>query len=99
VNHWRRQVEDREQINIQEGEVKDDSFKNLIRATDHTRGAARVSVTWGRAGEFSNPKVSVTITVTCDQDEETIDKAGFLAYSKATELVDEVIKTTEGVSG
>lgn len=79
--------------------MEDDSFKNLIRATDHTRGAARVAVTWGRAGEYGNPKVSVTITVTCDQDEETIDKAGFLAYSKATELVDEVIKTTEGVPG
>lgn len=91
MNQWRSQIESKGRVKTAEGELKDDAFQKLIQAQDDTRAAAQVAVTWGRVGDYGDPKITVTITLTCDQNKATIDAAGFLAYAKACEFVDEIV--------
>jgi hypothetical protein len=66
--------------------VNDDAFANLIKATDDTRGAARVTVTYGQATEYGGEKLHITVTLTCDQNSSTLSEAGYQANLKAQEL-------------
>lgn len=52
-------------------------------------GLARVSMTYTRAVEFSVEKISTMVSLTCDQNETTINKAGELAFLKVMELTDD----------
>ena len=67
-------------------------------------GAARVSVTTGYSHDYGSIKCSVNISLACDQNEATIDRAADMALDKAaqladigmTQLLDEATRQTEG---
>lgn len=48
---------------------------------------ARVSMTVGEGLDYGAVKVSATVTLSCDQDEPSINAAGEAAFYKALELV------------
>lgn len=51
-------------------------------------GAATVGLTYGNSLDFGKEKVSAFVTLTCDQDEQSIDMAGQLAFKKAMQLTE-----------
>jgi len=65
-----------------------DPFPKLIK----TDGNAKVTISVGRSLAYGELKVSASVTVTCDQQELVIDKAGELAFTKAVELVDDCFR-------
>lgn len=50
---------------------------------------ARVSFSYTLGVEFGTEKVAATVTLNCNQDEPTINRAGELAFTKAVELVND----------
>lgn len=48
---------------------------------------ARVSITVSEGMDYGALKVSATVSLSCDQNERTINEAGGLAFYKAVELV------------
>jgi hypothetical protein len=56
---------------------------------------AGVSVQMGFGFSFGAGKSSVTVHLTCNQDERTIDRAGELAMNKAQELVVEGMRRVD----
>lgn len=71
--------------------ISEDKYTKLSEFGDE----AKVAVTWGRTGPYGDPKISVMVSLTCAQKQSTIDEAGFLAYSKAKEIVEEVVSEFE----
>lgn len=67
------------------GQLRDDKFNALWKRRDVE--PARVALNVGESMEFGAMKVSATVSVSCDQDEESINKAGELAFHKALEFV------------
>jgi hypothetical protein len=67
------------------GQIVGDLYKNLLSKT--TKDPAKVAVGLSESLEFGSMKVSVTVSLACDQNEPTINKAGELAFSKALELL------------
>lgn len=64
----------------------EDAYKHLIRAEGPTRGAARVSIGYGESTEFGREKYNVNVTLTCDQDAETLESATRLAVQTVKEM-------------
>lgn len=50
---------------------------------------ASVSFTVGRSIGYGDIKVSATVTLACDQNEEALEETGKRAFLKATELFDD----------
>ena len=68
------------------GQLKgDDKFEALWKKRDVE--PARVAISVAEGMDYGALKVSATVSVSCDQDEKTINKAGELAFYKALELV------------
>lgn len=67
------------------GQLVDNKFSALWK--DKTLTPAKVSIGVSQSADFGAIKVSATVTLSCDQNEKTIDKAGELAYHKAYELM------------
>lgn len=67
------------------GQLTDDQFRSLV--TDPTGVLARVSLNVGESENYGALKVGATVTLTCDQNEVTINRAGELAFYKALELM------------
>lgn len=65
--------------------LKEDKYKSLI--TNPTAPSARVNISLSQSAEFGAMKVSASVTLSCDQNESTINRAGGLAYEKAYELL------------
>lgn len=65
--------------------MADDKFQELVQGD----GLARVETLYSRAVNFHEEKVTVTISLACDQNESTINKAAELGFYKALELVDD----------
>lgn len=65
------------------------NFSGLVK--DKRPGAARAKVTvgYGESLEFGSIKVSVTVSLECDQTDAMVEEAGRVAYYKARELVDD----------
>ncbi len=68
------------------GELQGDEYSALL--TKHDGPRARVNVGYSEATDYGANKVSASVTLECDQNEKTIDKAASLAYMKAREIVD-----------
>lgn len=81
--HWSLTVEKNKQVvHHDEGDMADDKFQALMVGD----GLARVTTTYGRGLPYGEEKVNVTVTVACDQNEATINKAGEVTFMKALEL-------------
>lgn len=65
--------------------MEDDKFQQLVQGD----GLARVETLYSRAVNFHEEKVTVTISLSCDQNEPAINKAAELGFYKALELVDD----------
>jgi len=88
MNGWSRDMVNSGKKTTTAGELTGDKFANLLTKHD---GAprARVNVGYSESTEFGANKVSASVTLECDQDEKTINKAAELAYYKAREIVDD----------
>lgn len=62
-----------------------DPYTDLIQYN----GAAKVTTTYGRSLPFAEEKLSVEVSLTCDQNETTINEAGKLGLLKAMELAND----------
>lgn len=58
-------------------------------------GNANVAATMGYAFAYGKGKCSVTVSLKCNQEDDTINKAGYLAMCKADELAQEGMKMAE----
>lgn len=84
--NWELTVtKDKKIIASKAGQLTDDKFAALV--TDPAAKTARVSISVGEALDYGALKVSATVSLDCDQNEPTINKAGELAFYKALELM------------
>lgn len=67
------------------GQIVGDPYKKLLSKT--TTDPAKVAIGLSEGLDFGAMKVSVTVSLACDQNEPTINKAGELAFNKALELL------------
>jgi len=67
------------------GQIVGDQYKKLVSKTNTS--PAKVAIGLSEGLDFGAMKVSVTVSLACDQNEPTINKAGELAFSKALELL------------
>ncbi len=83
--NWSRDSKSSKGDKSEAGQIKEDKFEALWK----NRGTepARVSVSVSEGMDYGALKVSATVTVSCDQNEATINKAGELSFHKALELV------------
>lgn len=65
--------------------MADDKFQALIAGD----GLAKVSTSYAQGLPYGEEKVSVMISVSCDQNEAAINKAGEFTFMKALELVND----------
>ncbi len=83
---WSRDRKNSKGESSDTGQLKgDDKFEALWKQRDVE--PARVAITVAEGMDYGALKVSATVSVSCDQNEKTIDKAGELAFYKALELV------------
>lgn len=68
------------------GQIREDAYSALWKDRKNTN-PARVSMTVAEGMDYGAMRVSATVTLACDQDEPTINKAGELAFYKALELI------------
>lgn len=62
-----------------------DKFQDLVQGD----GLSRISTTYQRQLKYGEEKVVVTLSVACDQNEQTINEAGKLTFLKSLELTDD----------
>lgn len=92
--HWQIELHDRDGNLITRKEGTMDPFQTLITLNpadvkvSHLRGAAKVSAIYGTQYNFGEHKVSINITVACDQTNEAIEKAADLIFVKAVDLTE-----------
>lgn len=67
-----------------------DPFRALLLSPSGPR--ATVSISVGKSLAFGELKVSANVTLQCDQDQATIDRAGEKAFVKAVEFLDDAFK-------
>lgn len=58
---------------------------------------ASVTMTVGRSFGYGDLKVSASVTLQCDQNEETVEEAGKRAFLKAVELMNDGISVMSQV--
>lgn len=84
-------------LSREEGLFSGEPFGSIVgaAATMQQQGysPAKVSVTVGNAIEYNAVKVSVTITVSCPQNEQHIQYATEVSFLKALEMVNEASDT------
>lgn len=86
-NGWSRDAHMKNKKQADAGELNGDEFTKLLSTAPGPK--AKVSYGYSEGLEFGSYKVSVTISLECDQREDVLNKAGELAYKKARELVDD----------
>lgn len=85
-SNWARDMKSSKGEKSDVGQLKgDDKFEVLWKKRDVE--PARVAVTVSEGMDYGALKVSATVSVSCDQNEATINKAGEVAFYKALELV------------
>ena len=83
---WSREMKNSKGEKADTGQLKgDDKFEALWKKRDVE--PARVAITVSEGMDYGALKVSATVSVSCDQNEPTINKAGEVAFYKALELV------------
>jgi hypothetical protein len=90
VNHAKVTVETNGSIITKDKTL--DHFHELLTG----RGPrATVSMSVGRSLEYGAIKVTSNVSLQCDQDEATIDRAGELAFRKACEFMNDGFSIVE----
>lgn len=85
-SNWTRDARSSKGEKSDTGQLKgDDQFEALWK--NRSVEPARVSISVSEGMDYGALKVSATVSLSCDQDETTINKAGELAFYKALELV------------
>ncbi len=85
-NNWARDMKSSKGERSDAGQIKgDDKFDALWK--NRNVEPARVSISVSEGMDYGALKVSATVSVSCDQNEQTINKAGELAFYKAVELM------------
>ena len=69
------------------GQLTGDVYAGLRK--NKAEDPARVDITVAHSADFGAVKVSASVTLYCDQNEATINKAGELAFTKARELMED----------
>jgi len=67
------------------GQITGDAYTKLL--SKGAKDPARVAIGLSESLDFGSMKVSVTVSLACDQREAVINKAGELAFAKALELL------------
>lgn len=81
---WTRTItQDKQVIHYEEGYLADDNFQALVQGD----ALGRVTTTYTKGLPYGEEKISVSVSVACDQNEATINKAGELTFLKGVELV------------
>ena len=80
-----REVESPKGRHSESGQIVEDAFAALWKK--RTIEPAKVAMSVSESIEYGAYKVSATVSVACDQNEPTIDRAGTLAFYKALEFV------------
>lgn len=86
-------IEKEDVTEVRKGEIPGDKFARLVSSPKSV--TSQISVSWGESAPFGRVKVSVLLTLTCDQTEAMIQEAGFLGYITAKELVATMIEDHE----
>lgn len=85
-SNWSRDMKSSKGETSDTGQLKgDDKFETLWK--NRNVEPARVALTVSEGMDYGALKVSATVSVSCDQNEATINKAGEVAFYKALELV------------
>ncbi len=82
---YTREVESPNGRRSETGQLVEDKFASLWK--NRTIEPAKVAIGVSESMEYGAYKVSATVSVACDQNELTIDKAGTAAFYKALEFV------------
>lgn len=86
TSSWSRDMKNSKGEKSDVGQLKgEDKFEALWKK--RSVEPARVAISVSEGMDYGALKVSATVSVSCDQDERTINKAGELAFFKALELV------------
>lgn len=82
ANGWEVVVERYNAVVTKNGGAMD-PFKELVKRD----GASSVTISVSRALPYGELKVSASVSVSCDQDQPTIEQAGEVAFLQAVKLV------------
>lgn len=85
MSSWSLTVVKGDKKHTHHGVLKTDKFRALVSAGDGPK--AKVSMNVTESYDYSSIRVGASVTLTCDQNTRTIDRAGQLALEKATELM------------
>lgn len=80
---WSRDME-KPGVKLADAGRSADRFQKLV--TNKGVEPARVAVNYTEGIDYGAMKVATTVTISCDQTEESINEAGELAFRKALEL-------------
>jgi hypothetical protein len=84
-NNYTRVREGKDGRHAEAGQIVGDPYSKLVSKS--TTEPAKVAIGLSESLDFGSMKVSVTVSLACDQNELTINKAGELAFNKALELL------------
>lgn len=85
MDGWQRTMTNGRTTKTASGPIPADEFPGLVTKAGGT--PAQVSVRYGESLAYGEVKVTASVTLNCDQTEDTINNAGRLAFYKALELV------------
>lgn len=85
MNKFTREIEGPKGRRSEAGQLTEDKYAALWK--NRTVEPSKVAIGVSESMEYGAYKVSATISLACDQNEPTIDKAGGLAFYKALEFV------------
>jgi hypothetical protein len=91
VNHAKVTVEANGMI----GTAKEQTFEPYASLLTGRGPRATVSMTVGRSLEYGSVKVTANVSLQCDQDEHTINRAGEMAFRKACEFMNDGFSIVE----
>jgi hypothetical protein len=96
-NDWSLTIQERGEMKMQKtGALRGDKFTKLVsRPGDEKAVLSKVSMTVNDTYECEGGrwiKVGAMVSLTCDQNETTINKAAELAFFKAQEVVEDGLK-------
>jgi hypothetical protein len=84
-NNFTRTRESSAGRHAEAGQIVGDAYSKLLSKT--AKDPARVAISLSESLDYGSMKVSATVSLACDQNEPTINRAGELAFGKALELL------------